>query len=250
MSFLFSKIISAFLLPPLNLLVLSGLGFLVLKSRPRLGRNVLIVSWLLFYGLSTPIIGRALCLSLENTPSLQIHTALNSADVIVVLGRGVYSNAPEYGGDTVTGNVLERLRYAAKLYRLTGKPLLVTGGNPQNTTLTEGAVMKDALINDFGVPVKWVEERSRTTWENAYFSAAILQPQNIRRIYLVTHAVHMPRAQAVFEQVGFQVIPAPTMFATTRNQFTVFDFLPSSAALEVSSVALHEWIGRLWYLLG
>jgi uncharacterized SAM-binding protein YcdF (DUF218 family) len=247
MSFLITKIIRAFLLPPLNVLVLSGVGFLVLKRHPRLGHALLIVSWLLLFTLSIPLVGRNLRGSLENTSPLRVRDVLNKADAIVVLGGGVYLNAPEYGRDTVTGTVLERLRYAARLHRLTGKPILVTGGKPQKATLPEGEVMKEALENDFGVPVQWVEAQSSTTRENAYFSAAILQPHDIRRIYLVTHAMHMPRAQAVFEHAGFHVVPAPTMYVTVRSRLTLFDFLPSSSVLAVSYNALHEWIGRLWY---
>jgi uncharacterized SAM-binding protein YcdF (DUF218 family) len=247
MNFLVTKIVRAFLLPPLNVLVLSGVGFLALKRHPRLGRTLLIVSWLLLLTLSIPFVGRKLRGSLENTSPLRVHEVFNKADAIVVLGGEVYLDAPEYGSDTVTGTVLERLRYAARLHRLTGKPILVTGGNPQKATLPEGEVMKEALENDFGVPVRWVEAQSNTTWENAYFSAAILQPHDIRRIYLVTHAMHMPRAQAVFERAGFHVVPAPTMYATGRNRLALFDFLPSSSVLAASYNALHEWIGRFWY---
>ena len=54
--------------------------------------------------------------------------------------------------------------------------------------------MKAALEKDFRVPVKWVEEASNNTRENAYKSFAILKKDKITHIMLVTHAWHMPRA--------------------------------------------------------
>jgi uncharacterized SAM-binding protein YcdF (DUF218 family) len=249
MDFLATKIIAAFLLPPLNLLVLSGLGILLLTSRPRLGRRLIVVSWLLLYALSLPAIGGALLRSLEHTSPLPPAGALPDADAIVVLSGGIYLKAPEYGQDTVGGHVLERLRYAARLHRLTGKPILVTGGNPQDAAIAEGDAMREALVNDFHVPVQWVENQSKTTRENALFSASLLQKHGIHRIYLVTHAAHMPRAQAAFERAGFQVIPAPTMFTTKRDKVDPRVLLPNPSTLLLSYYAMHEWIGQLWYLI-
>ena len=50
-----------------------------------------------------------------------------------MLGGGVDYGAPEYGGNTVVSSTLVRLRYAARLYRATGKPVLVSGGDPRET---------------------------------------------------------------------------------------------------------------------
>jgi uncharacterized SAM-binding protein YcdF (DUF218 family) len=248
MSWLATKLISAFLLPPLNLLIVAGLGIVLLNNRPRLGRNLIMTAWLLLYLLCTPLISRALLQSLESVPPLQSSVYSDKVGAIVVLAAGAYNNAPEYGSDSATPYALERVRYAARLYRATGKPILLTGGNPHSST-AESMVMKDALENDFFVPVQWVEDQSENTWQNARLSYTILQPQGITTIYLVTHAWHMSRAIIAFEKAGFQVIPAPTMF-TTSYHLTVLDFLPRGRALGMSFIAMHEWIGRWWYLFG
>jgi len=248
MSWLATKTVSIFLLPPLNLLLLSGLGILLLSRRPRLGRALILAAWLLLYGLSTPFIGDTLLQSLEQTPPLRLeNTATSNIDAIVVLSGGVYCSAPEYGGDDITGSVLERLRYTARLYRATNKPILVSGGKPQST-IPESTIMKEVLENDFHIPVQWVEDRSINTLENARFSAALLQQHGIHTIYLVTHSWHMPRAVSAFEKAGLTVVPAPTVF-TTQCRINWLDFLPSSRALQMSSRATHEWIGQLWYWL-
>lgn len=237
--------VSAFLLPPFNLLLLGIAGLTLLKKRPRLGKSLIFTSFALFYLLSTPFIANTLLGSLETYPPV---TKLNpKASAIVILGAGTNFNAPEYGGDTVDHLSLQRLRYGASLQRRSGLPILVSGGNPTGET-PEGILMKIALENDFRVPVRWVEDRSSNTYENANFSHKILHPSGADTIYLVTHAWHMPRAVAAFESAGFHVIPAPTVF-TTHGRLSLFYFMPSAAALHKSYYATHEAIGLAWYQL-
>ena len=92
---------------------------------------------------------------------------------IVVLGGGKYYNAPEYtSADTVSEPTLVRLRYAAWLHRQTGKPILVSGGSPEGSSVSEGQAMKAVLENEFKVPVAWTEDKSFNTFENAHASRA------------------------------------------------------------------------------
>ena len=150
--------------------------------------------------------------------------------------------------DTVGRYSLERIRYAAKLHRITGKPILATGGAPLGSESSEAAQMKAVLEKEFQVPVKWIEGASRNTHENAYKSFAILKRDGISHIALVTHAWHMPRAEREFEQAGFEVIPAATAY-TTRYKTDIFAFIPTAGALQKSSLFFHEVIGMLWYRL-
>ena len=108
--------------------------------------------------------------------------------------------------------------------------------------------LQTALERDFQVPVQWREDRSRTTLENAQASITILEATGIRRVYLVTHAWHMPRARLAFEQAGFEVIPAATGYAT-RFRLTALDFVPDTRALRESSIYFREIIGIGWYRL-
>ncbi|HAK93275.1 MAG TPA: YdcF family protein, partial [Massilia timonae] len=98
-----------------------------------------------------------------------------------------------------------RLRYAAHLHRRTGLPILVSGGAPGPGAMSLADAMAAALREDFGVPVRWVEGRSRNTAENAMFSAALLRPEKVGRVLLVTDAMHMERARTVFQRGGLQV---------------------------------------------
>jgi len=248
MSWLIRHMISSVFLPPLNLLIVLGVGLLLVRRNPRLGKMLIIVAWASLWLLSTPFVSLFLQQSLQIIPALSLDHIPDNGQAIVVLGSGSYCRAPEYReSDSVTASGLERLRYAARLYRKTGKPLLVTGGKLSNTT-SEDAFMKEVLEQDFQVPVRWTEEESHNTMENALFSYAVLQPQGVTHIYLVTHASHMARSQMAFEQAGFRVISAPTHFAV-RCQWTFLEFIPNSGALAASSEAVYEGIGLIWYWL-
>jgi len=242
-----TNLVSAFLLPPLNLLLVGVLGLWLWHKRPPLARALLTASISLLWLLSTPFIAEALLHGLEGGPAVP-DTKMSQADAIVVLGGGTYFHAPEYGGDTVSKETLERLRYAARLFHDTGKPVLVTGGSPAGNSIAEAEQMKQVLEQELDVPVTWVEGVSNNTLENARLSRAILKQAGISRIYLVTHAWHMPRAVLAFKAAGFQVVPAPTAY-TTRYRTDLLDFIPNARALHDSEIFMHELIGLFWYRL-
>lgn len=242
--------IESLLLPPGGLLLLLVAGLLLLKTRPRLARALLIGGTLAFYLLATPLGSEALLHSLEPYPALPADglLATDPPGAIVVLGGGRYTDAPEYGGDTVSVLTLERIRYGARLARRTGLPLLVTGGSVWKEQESEGELMRRALEIDFQLPTRWVEGTSRTTWENATLSKPILESAGINEVYLVTHAWHMPRAVFAFEQAGLQVIPAPTSFTQAADMDPgALDLWPDARGLRRSYFALHEMVGMLWY---
>ena len=248
MSWLITNTVAAFLLPPLALLCLFGLGLLLLRRRRKLASALLVASFALLWLSSTPYVAEG-ALHLLESQTQPVDLQRQPADAIIILGGGSYANAPEYGGqDTVSYQTLERLRYAARLQRQTGLPLLVSGGKPEGNTLSEAEQMKRALEQDFQAPVRWVEAGSDNTAENARHSFELLQANGIRKIYLVTHAWHMPRAAAVFRRTGFEVVDAPTAF-TTRYRIDVLAFLPRAESLRDSKIFVHEVIGLLWYRL-
>lgn len=247
MSWFFTNFVSAFLLPPLNLLLLSLAGLLLWRKRPRAARILLSSTFILLWLLSTPFLAEGLLHTLE-APTLNLKGDSPAADAIVVLGGGTYFNAPEYAGDTVSTSSLQRLRYAAKLYRDFKIPILLTGGTPPGNSISEARLMKRVLEQEFNTPVQWIEEQSDNTLASARYSYRVLHNAGIKRIYLVTHAWHMPRSAQVFRAAGFEVTPAPTAF-TTRYKNDLLAFVPSANALRDSQIYLHEMIGILWYRL-
>ncbi|MBL79005.1 MAG: hypothetical protein CMH70_03040 [Nitrosomonadaceae bacterium] len=240
-------LVVAFLLPPLNLIILGVVGIFFLRNRPVLGKSLIITTFILFYILSIPIVAENALKTLQ--VPVQSSFEINKVQAIVILGSGAYIRAPEYNDDyTVSQYGLERIRYGAYLQRHIGKPILVSGGDTFGIGSSEAEQMKLVLENEFHVPVKWSEGSSRDTRENAYNSFSILRKDNITHIALVTHAWHMRRAIREFEHAGFSVIPASTIYVTQRNK-NLFSFIPSASAFQKNRIFLNEIIGTLWYQL-
>jgi uncharacterized SAM-binding protein YcdF (DUF218 family) len=246
MEWLITKTIAALLAPLGIVLVILLVAALVAWRRPLAAWRPVALAFIVLYPLSTHFVADQLLWWIEPAPRDPV--ADRSGQAIVVLGGGTYFSAPEYGGDTVKAPVLARLRYAAHLHRALDKPVLASGGAPQGNPVPEARLMTEVLQQDFRITVRWTEQGSRNTFENALMSASLLQPAGIQRIYLVTHAWHMRRARLAFEHAGFKVIPAPTGYAT-RFKLSVLDFLPDARALDNSGLFFHEVAGIGWYYL-
>jgi uncharacterized SAM-binding protein YcdF (DUF218 family) len=241
---LISNVFATLLMPLSIVLVILLIALLMAWRRPLQAWRPIGIAIILLYALSTQIVANGLLYLLEPAP--RDPTSDQSGQAIVVLGGGTDSTTPEYGSDTVNARTLARLRYAARLQRSLNKPVLVTGGSPKDSLVAEAQLMKQVLQEDFRVPVQWVEQHSHNTLENARLSFRLLKPTGIERVYLVTHASHMPRARLAFERSGFTVIVAPTDYAT-RFEITAVDFLPRAEALHESSTFFHEVFGIVWY---
>jgi uncharacterized SAM-binding protein YcdF (DUF218 family) len=73
--------------------------------------------------------------------------------------------------------------------------------------------------------------QSRTTSEDALYSAALLKPKPSERWLLVTAAMHMPRAVGCFRVAGFRVQPYPVEFLTRAGSGPFALFATGSSAL-------------------
>jgi uncharacterized SAM-binding protein YcdF (DUF218 family) len=87
--------------------------------------------------------------------------------------------------------------------------------------------------------------QSRTTSEDAYYSAALLKPKPSEKWLLITAAMHMPRAFGSFRAVGFRVQPYPVEFITRGRAGPFALFATGSSALIQFDRAAKEWIGPL-----
>jgi len=171
---------------------------------------------------------------------------------IVILGSGIRSGAqenPEYQYQDVSSETMARLRMGARLEKISHFPILVTGGRPDKVKpddLPEGKLMAIVLDQELQTPVKWIEELSNTTQENAKFSANILKQNQIDTIYLITHHWHMPRAKMIFEKEHLKVVPVP-MGYEHKQQLSPLDFFPKNEGLAKVRQVWHESLGQLWY---
>ena len=105
------------------------------------------------------------------------------------------------------------------------------------------------LALEYGVDDRAIltEERSRTTAENALYTAPLIQQRGWKRVLLVTSAQHMRRSVGVFEAQGIDVIPAPTDAQAIDRPLSIGRFLPDVDALRMSHKATKEYVGILVY---
>lgn len=251
MEVLLKYTLQALILPPgLNILLLV-VGWLLWQRARGLAVAAIGVSVFTLYAFSMPWLANRLMGSLQPYPSLQPYQMqeLPPASAIVILSAGRSEKAEEYGGvDTVGTITLERLRYGAYLARKLKLPILISGGSVFGEATPEAVLMNQSLIEDFGVTPQWLESESLNTAENASKSAQILREHKIEQVFLVTHAWHLPRAVKEFEKQGLKVTPAPLSFVTdSALRRGPMPFLPSSSALNLSRIALHEQLGLAWY---
>ena len=252
MFFYASKVIPVFFYPLGLSLLLLALAILLRSKRAR----ILLISaaLLLLLTFSSQVVSHALMRSLESqTPSPGIE-AVPVEQAIVVLGGYLHSpNALHRDADLKDAG--DRLFEGLRLYRAGKAPLIVlTGGNISflgKDELPEAAAARDVLI-EWGVPAAAivVEDQSRNTEENASYTRRIVHARGIRRILLVTSAFHMPRARAVFRKTGFEVTPVPTDYQTGWGEpDLLFQCLPDTDNLNLSTAALKEWLGLALYRL-
>lgn len=245
-------ILKQLLLPPGVLLLLLLVAWWLRKRFPRLAASCFVLGLGGLWLMSLPVTVQWSARLLEREPALseaQWAGLARRVDAIVVLGAGREQADSTWGGDQPSSLALERLRYAARLAKASGLPLLVSGGLHYGQPPSEAALMAQVLLRDYGVTVRWQEGLSRTTWENATHSTALLRNDEVARVLLVTQAWHMPRARWCFEQVGFQVLPAPLGFLGVANARPAGGWLPEGKALWQSGQLLHEALGLLAYPL-
>lgn len=230
---------------PTVFISLSLAGALIALVWRRIGLALALASSLCLYAAATPALSARLMRGLE--AAVPVDPDLRAAQAIVVLGGDV-----EAGGGDIPDRLgplsLARVVLGAQAYRRLRLPVVVSGGLVGRARQSVAALMKTALETDLGVPVKWSEERSRTTWENAVDTAQLLRPQAITTVIVVTQPWHQPRALWSFARAGLTAVPWPAPHRAPGAP-RPDDLLPSLAALSDTARAVHEIIGGLYYRL-
>jgi uncharacterized SAM-binding protein YcdF (DUF218 family) len=243
------------LIPPNLFILLTVIGLVIAWRWTRLGLVVATFGGGLLYLMSTPVVSDYLIGSVKNLAgAIPILPSDASPGAIIVLSAD-YRKSDTPGQSFTVGPVtLERLAEAAREERRLGLPVLVSGGTPNGIGDSLAAMMSAVLQDDFRVPVRWREDRSRTTYENAAFSADILRRAGVPSALLITHCRDMARALWSFHAVGYPVIPAICSLQKAEGRrsnepssLAVGSFFPQVPSLFVSYWALHELIGLAWY---
>ncbi len=240
-----NTVFTALLLPPASLAIAATLALMLLRGR--LGRRLALLCLIGLLLLSLPIVSMPLLASLDVPPASPDGSPPQAPppQAIVVLG-GDIDRVSDPPGAVLGSLSLERVRAGAALQRRSGLPLLVSGGIVDDLPVTIGVLMAESMTGDFGVPVRWTEAASPTTWENAEYSATMLRADGVSRVYLVTHAWHMRRSLLAFQRAGIDAVPAPVR-SDPWPRLRPGEFLPRPSAWVNSFFAMHEWVGLAYY---
>lgn len=243
-------LLTTLVMPPAGPVLLAMAGLLLARRAQRTG---LALTWTgLLGGWLLSCHAVALWLSAQLLPQLPAVTPeqMRQVQAVIVLGGGSLPATADWGTAQPDRVTAARLRYGAWLARENGLPLGFAGGVGWASVSMDGveaeAVTAARMAREWGQSLRWADSTSRDTAENASRMAALLQPDGIRRIALVTDAWHLPRAVRHFQAAGLQVLPAPTGLPVPRAR-AVLEWLPSGDGVQLSRQVLRERLA--WVLL-
>jgi uncharacterized SAM-binding protein YcdF (DUF218 family) len=257
---LFKSVIEYALTPSGIIALCFVLSFPLIILGKRIGRYLLAFGVIAYFAFSSSPLSMALLARLENRyPSLLDTKGVRDVDTIVLLTGAAWKDAHVPLTSQVGETTVSRLLEAIRLFHLTpGAKVVITGG-PLETDGEDIPVSR--IVGDLAISMGIPEERmtlesdSTNTYENALEIKKILGE---KPFILVTSAYHLPRAMAVFQNLGLSPIPAPANFRAIRNRphfyastgkvlEQMISALPSSDNLANSERALHEYWGFMWY---
>ncbi len=254
MFFVLSKILF-FVLAPFNaaIFLLTGAMWAMHQKRFKLARQLGLASWLVLVAFGVLPTGRALTAWLEaRTPYLTEFPA--RVDGVILLGGfidtelGFDRGTPQVDGaqDRLTEFVdIAREFPNARLIFASGQGSLAQKGTPEGqmiqTLLDRQRVYTRSRLK--------IDDKSRTTYENAVNAKAIANPREGENWLLVTSAWHMPRAVGAFNSIGWKVTPMPTDYQTNGKVGLLPDYRGFLGNMALSQTAIHELGGIVVYAL-
>lgn len=245
--------IAWFFTTPSNLLlslILLGLVLSLVKGLRRLGIGLSLIFTLATIALGLLPLASYILLPLEERFS-EFRDDGKPVDGIILLGGAVEASDSKTRGRIVANESAERVLETIQLaHRYPAARILISGGG--GTVFGDGAAEAPVVADYFksiGIdPARiLVEDRSRTTAENALYSKELAKPREGERWLLVTSAWHMPRAVGVFEKVAFPVTPYPVDFRTAGGARTHIPFAFVSEGLRRLDIGTKEWAGLIAY---
>jgi uncharacterized SAM-binding protein YcdF (DUF218 family) len=154
-----------------------------------------------------------------------VYLILTSSPFVVLVNRGLMAMLPPDSGATVDAIVVlgrgaemrqGRVEVAAELWQKKRSPKIFASGMSDAQQIIDGLKQQGVSGQDLSG-----ESCSQSTQENALFTAAVLLPQGIQTIVLITDAPHLPRSFFLFRDAGFTILPhsspLPAFWNSRRN---------------------------------
>ena len=245
MEYLLSKLLPLFVYPLGLTILLSLLGIvMVLRNHRSATVSSILLGIAILWVSSTNVFSGFVMKSLEQDFPPVVIDQLPVVDAIVVLGG--YTDATN-SGVVELGDAVDRLFHGMRLYRAGKAPRVMLVGGAARSNLPEAQVMANLLV-EFNISrdIMLLEDKSRNTRQNGLNAVAIMQDKDIKKILLSTSAYHMRRAQAVFEKLGIEVVPAATDYQVLEPDPSILDWLPNAEALMMTTLGIKEYLG--WWV--
>lgn len=229
-------------------LVLAAIAVLLHGRRPRAARALGLAAAAIVVAFSLEPVANALQRACERGVRSTYRRDL-VYDAVIVLSGQVDYGASRKSGETEFDAAADRVIRAMELMRAERARYVLLSGDtarPRKGDVPEADRLA-AKLGQWGVPPDriLVDASSRNTRENAIQSARIAAARGLKRLLLVTSAMHVPRALGCFRAVGLDpdVLPVDHRATDGRGE----PWLPRAASLSKSTFALHELVGRAVY---
>jgi uncharacterized SAM-binding protein YcdF (DUF218 family) len=232
---------------------LCGLLLLGSDRKRAFGRALLIGLAVLYWVMSLPAVARGLQTAqfgrLSDPPSALPPDPLP----IIVLGNGLGGYAALGGRiDLPLGQTAMNTLFALDRFRTQPASMLVaSGGVHHDGGISEGAIIRDALVHN-RVPADHiiVEDTSGTTHEQAIASAKILRQIGAKTCIVVSSPQQMGRAIDLFEREGIKALPlyaGSLLWSIDASEPWWHWLIPSTVARAVSRDVIYELMAWPYY---
>ena len=253
--FVLSKTLWFLIVPGNFILILFIFSLLMRGKAPKFANTIF--SFLGLFAIIVAIfpIGHIFVQILENR--FQRPTVLPAhIEGIVILGGIIDPHLSYTRGITQIGGAIERITEAIVLAKLhPDSKIIFSGGSGSiaNQNFKEAHYARK-VFDSLGFPSDRIiyENASRNTIENAKYSMKLAQPNRGENWFLITSAMHMPRAVGVFRKLGWSIKPFPVDY-NTHPSFTGAWYGPKNwsfnltAGLSMLNRIVHEFAGLFMY---
>ena len=233
-------------------LIVSPLGlvsFLLLVSVLIRRRGPAVVGVLLLLVSALPLTSDRLWEALEAEYPYRPIESVENADAVVVLSGMLGGIETDEGVVTQWGDA-DRFMTGVDLVKAGKAPLIIftRGQWPWLNLPPEGEVLARRAIS-MGIREKQILLTGivTNTADEAAEVKTLMEFGGMRRVILVTSSYHMPRAVMLFDRAGVTSVPYPTDFKSSGGHIDWMSLVPSAGGLYLTSEAIRELIGRLYY---